>query len=117
MKIKNTSTKVISIGGVALLPDKDHDFGKAIAELPAVKALVKRNLLSIEDSKADADAKAKADAEAKAKAEAEAKAKAEAEAKAKEAEEKAKAEAEAKAKAEADAKAKADADKKAAAKK
>ena len=115
MKIKNTSTKVISIGGVALLPDKDHDFGKAIAELPAVKALVKRNLLSIEDSKADADAKAKADAEAKAKAEAEAKAKAEAEAK--EAEEKAKAEAEAKAKAEADAKAKADADKKAAAKK
>lgn len=115
MKIKNTSTKVINIGGVALLPDKDHDFGKAIAELPAVKALVKRNLLSIEDSKADADAKAKADAEAKAKAEAEAKAKAEAEAK--EAEEKAKAEAEAKAKAEADAKAKADADKKAAAKK
>ena len=111
MKIKNTSTKVISIGGVALLPDADHDFGKAIAELPAVKALVKRNLLSIEDSKADADAKAKADAEAKAKAEAEA------EAKAKEAEEKAKAEAEAKAKAEADAKAKADADKKAAAKK
>lgn len=107
MKIKNTSTKVISIGGVALLPDADHDFGKAIAELPAVKALVKRNLLSIEDSKADAEAKAKADAEAKAKAEAEAKAKAEAEAK----------EAEEKAKAEAEAKAKADADKKAAAKK
>lgn len=105
MKIKNTSTKVINIGGVALLPDKDHDFGKAIAELPAVKALVSRNLLSIEDDKADA--KAKADAEAKAKADAEAK----------EAEEKAKAEAEEKAKAEADAKAKADADKKAAAKK
>lgn len=101
MKIKNTSTKVISIGGVALLPDADHDFGKAIAELPAVKALVKRNLLSIEDSKADADAKAKADAEAKAKADADAKAK----------------EAEEKAKAEAEAKAKADADKKAAAKK
>ena len=99
MKITNTSSKVISVGSVVLLPDASDDFKKSVAELPAVKALVKRGLLKIEDGKAEADAKAKADAEAEAKAKAEAKA------------------AEEKAKADAEAKAKADAEKKAAAKK
>ena len=72
-------------------------------------------LITEEQRKAEAQAKAKAEAEAKARAEAEARAKAEAKARA-EAEAKARAEAEAKAKAEAEARAKADADAKAKAK-
>lgn len=108
MKLVNISSKIISIGDKVVMPDGDIPCNKTVAELPAVKAFVKKGLLRIDDG----DDKAKAEAEAKAKAEAEAKAKAEAEAKAaaeKEAAEKAEAEkkaaAEAKKKAEAEAKA------------
>lgn len=86
MTIKNIGSKIISIGTTVLLPDATMKANKAICETPAVKAFVKKGLLSIVDDakpKAGNDAKAKAEAEAKAKAEAEAKAKAEAEAKAK----------------------------------
>jgi len=105
MIIKNTGTKIVHIGTTMLMPEDTMTADKAVCEAPAIKAFVKKGLLSVsEEPKAPKngnDAKAKAEAEAKAKAEAEAKAKAEAEAKAK-AEKEA---AEAKAKAEAEAKA------------
>ncbi len=113
MKLVNISNRVIGIGTVTLLPEKDVEVKKIT---PVLKALIKAGHLRLDDSddkakaeaekaakeaaekaaaeakaKEEAEAKAKAEAEAKAKAEAEAKAKAEAEAKAKEAEKKAKA--------------------------
>lgn len=110
MKLVNISSKIISVGDKVVMPDGKMTCNKDMAELPAIKAFIKKGFFRIDDS----DDKAKADAEAKAKAEAEAKAKAEAEAKAaaeKEAAEKAEAEkkaaAEAKKKADAEAKAKA----------
>lgn len=97
MIIKNTGTKIVHIGTTMLMPEETMTADKAVCGAPAIKALVKKGLLSVsEEPKAPKngnDAKAKAEAEAKAKAEAEAKAKAEKE----EAEAKAKAEAEAKA--------------------
>lgn len=86
MTIKNIGSKIISIGTTVLMPDATMKASKAVCDTPAVKAFVKKGLLSISEevkTKAGTDAKAKAEAEAKAKAEAEAKAKAEAEAKAK----------------------------------
>lgn len=108
MKLKNVSVKVINIGTKVLMPGAEMEVSAEIANLPAIRAMVRMGLLTVEDNgAAEAAAKAKAVAEAKAKAEAEAKA-------AKAAEEaKAKAEAEAKAKAEAATKAKAEAEKKA----
>lgn len=97
MIIKNTGTKIVHIGTTMLMPEDTMTADKAVCEAPAIKAFVKKGLLSVsEEPKAPKngnDAKAKAEAEAKAKAEAEAKAKAEKEA----AEAKAKAEEEAKA--------------------
>ena len=89
MTIKNIGSKIISIGTTVLMPDATMKASKAVCETPAVKAFVKKGLLTISEetktktaatdkAKTDADAKAKAEAEAKAKAEAEAKAKAEA---------------------------------------
>lgn len=108
MKLKNVSVKVINIGTKVLMPGAEMEVSAEIANLPAIRAMVRMGLLTVEDNgAAEAAAKAKAEADAKAKAEAEAKA-------AKAAEEaKAKAEAEAKAKAEAATKAKAEAEKKA----
>lgn len=86
MTIKNTGSKIISIGTTVLMPDATMKASKAVCETPAVKAFIKKGLLTVtEDAKPKAgnDAKAKAEADTKAKAEAEAKAKAEAEAKAK----------------------------------
>lgn len=86
--VKNTSPKIINIGKVALLPDETLSISQTVANAPAIKAMIGRGQLSVEDDK---EAKRKADAEAKAaeeaaKAEAEAKEKAAAE----EAEQKAK---------------------------
>lgn len=98
MKLVNISSKIISIGDKVVMPDGEMNCNKAMAELPAIKAFVKKGLLRIDnsDDKAEAEAKAKAEAEAKAAAEKEAAEKAEAEKKAA-AEAKKKAEAEAKA--------------------
>ena len=89
MIIKNTGPKIVHIGTTMLMPEDTMTADKAVCEAPAIKAFVKKGLLSVsEEPKAPKngnDAKAKAEAEAKAKAEkeaAEAKAKAEAEAKA-----------------------------------
>ena len=89
MIIKNTGTKIVHIGTTMLMPEDTMTADKAVCEAPAIKAFVKKGLLSVsEEPKAPKngnDAKAKAEAEAKAKAEkeaAEAKAKAEEEAKA-----------------------------------
>ena len=105
MKLVNISSKIISVGDkVVMLPDGDMTCNKDMAELPAIKAFIKKGFLRIDDS----DDKAKADAEAKAKAKAEAESK---DASEKEAAEKAEAEkkaaAEVKKKADAEAKAKA----------
>lgn len=82
MKLVNISSKIINVGEVALMPDKDMPCNKAIAELPAVKAFVKAGFIRVDNSdelvakdaeKTSAEKKA---TEAKKKAEAEAKAKA-----------------------------------------
>lgn len=100
--VKNTSPKIINIGKVALLPDETLSVSQAVSNAPAIKAMISRGQLSIENnkeerSKAAAEAKA---AEEAARAEAEAKEKAAAE----EAERKAKEEAERRAAEEAAAK-------------
>lgn len=113
MKLKNVSVKVINIGTKVLMPGAEMEVSAEIAKLPAIRAMVRMGLLTVEDNgAAEAAAQAKAEAEAKAKAEAAAKEAEEKAAKAAE-EAKAKAEAEAKAKAEATTKAKAEAEKKA----
>lgn len=100
MKLKNVSVKVINIGTKVLMPGAEMESSAEIANLPAICAMVRMGLLTVEDNgAAEAAAKAKAEAEAKAKAEAEAKAAAEKEATKK-------AEAAAKAKAEAEKKSK-----------
>lgn len=83
MKLVNTSSKVVSIGSIVLMPDESMDIGKEIAELPSVKVFVRKGFLKIDDSaemveEIAAKAKAEAEAEAKAKAEKEATEKAEA---------------------------------------
>ncbi len=57
MKIVNTCSKVISIGDIVLMPDKDMSCTDAIAELPAVKAFVNAGFLRIDNSE-DLDVKA-----------------------------------------------------------
>lgn len=85
MKLKNVSVKVINIGTKVLMPGAEMEASAEIANLPAIRAMVRMGLLTVEDNgTAEAAAKAKAEAEAKAKAEATTKAKAEAEKKAKE---------------------------------
>ena len=85
MKLKNVSVKVINIGAKVLMPGAEMEVSAEIAHLPAIRAMVRMGLLTVEDNgAAEAAAKAKAEAKAKAKAEAAAKAKAEAEKKAKE---------------------------------
>lgn len=100
MKLVNISSKIISVGDKVVMPDGEMTCNKDMAELPAIKAFIKKGFFRIDDSddKAKADAEAKAKAEAKAAAEKEAAEKAEAEKKAA-AEAKKKADAEAKAKA------------------
>ena len=85
MKLKNVSVKVINIGTKVLMPGAEMEASAEISNLPAIRAMVRMGLLTVEDNgAAEAAAKAKAEAEAKAKAEATTKAKAEAEKKAKE---------------------------------
>lgn len=50
MKLKNISQKVISIGAIVLMPDKDIQITAHKAKLPSIKALVKAGFLSIDDS-------------------------------------------------------------------
>lgn len=88
--LKNMSVKVINIGKSILLPGDEMEVTEEIAKLPAVVAIARKGLLTIERDDSDeraaaeeaAKAKAEAEAEARARAEAEAKAKAEVEAKA-----------------------------------
>lgn len=75
MIIKNTGTKIVHIGTTMLMPEETMTADKVVCGAPAIKALVKKGLLSVsEEPKAPKngnDAKAaKAEAEAKAKAEA-----------------------------------------------
>lgn len=50
MKLKNISQKVISIGSIVLMPDKDIPITAQRAKLPSIKALIKAGFLSIDDS-------------------------------------------------------------------
>lgn len=88
MKLKNISHKVISIGTIVLMPDKDIPITAQKAKLPSIKALVKAGFLSIDDSEEKlAAAKKEAAEEARKQAEADAAKKAEEEAALKEKEE------------------------------
>lgn len=94
MKLKNISQKVISIGSIVLMPDKDIPITAQKAKLPSIKALIKAGFLSIDDSEEKLEAAKKEAAEAARKqAEADAAKKAEEEAVQKEKEEAAKKEA------------------------
>ena len=94
MKLKNISQKVISIGSIVLMPDKDIPITAQRAKLPSIKALIKAGFLSIDDSEEKLEAAKKEAAEAARKqAEADAAKKAEEEAALKAKEEAAKKEA------------------------
>ena len=94
MKLKNISQKVISIGSIVLMPDKDIPITAQKAKLPSIKALIKAGFLSIDDSEEKLEAAKKEAAEAARKqAEADAAKKAEEEAALKAKEEAAKKEA------------------------
>ena len=70
MKIKNKSSKVISIGDVVLLPDSSKEFSNTFGDLPSVKAMVKVGLLEIEkELTRTTTAPAKEDAKAETKPE------------------------------------------------
>lgn len=71
MTIKNTSSKIISIGKTVLLPDDTVEVSEAIANAPAIKAMAACGQLSIKKGK-DAkgkDAKTGAEEETKGAAE------------------------------------------------
>lgn len=92
MKLKNISQKVISIGTIVLMPDKDIQITAQKAKTPSIKALVKAGFLSIDDSEEKLEAaKKEATEAAKKQAEADAAKKAEEEAAKKEAADKKKA--------------------------
>lgn len=59
MIIKNTGTKIVHIGTTMLMPEDTMTADKAVCEAPAIKAFVKKGLLSVsEEPKAPkADAK------------------------------------------------------------
>lgn len=72
MTIKNIGSKIISIGTTVLMPDASLTTDKKTAETPAIKAMVKAGLLSVEEDvkptraprqSKDDDAAAKAAAE------------------------------------------------------
>ena len=68
MKLKNTSVKVINIGTKILMPGAEMEVSAEIANLPAIRAMVRKGLLTIEDNgAAEAAAKAKAEADKKTK--------------------------------------------------
>ncbi len=64
MKLKNISQKVISIGSIVLMPDKDIPITAKQAKLPSIKALTKAGFLSIDDSEEKLEAAKKEAAEA-----------------------------------------------------
>ena len=47
MIIKNIGTKIVHIGTTVLMPDTTTTATKAVCEAPAIKAMVKKGLLSI----------------------------------------------------------------------
>lgn len=47
MKIKNTSTRVISVMTKVLLPDEDYDTNSEVVALPSVQALIERGFLTV----------------------------------------------------------------------
>lgn len=51
MTIKNTSSKIISIGKTVLLPGDSMDVSEAIANAPAIKAMIGRGQLTIKANK------------------------------------------------------------------
>jgi len=54
MTIKNIGSKIISVGTTALLPDDTMPANEALCNTPAIKAFVRKNLLSIiEDPKVE----------------------------------------------------------------
>lgn len=68
MKLKNVSVKVINIETKVLMPGAEMEVSAEIANLPAIHAMVRMGLLTVEDNgAAEAAAKAKAEAEKKAK--------------------------------------------------
>lgn len=57
MKIKNTSSKVISVGPTVILPDAEAAIDKTYANTPAVKALIGRGFLTVLAVETEADEK------------------------------------------------------------
>lgn len=47
MKIKNTSSKVISVMTTVLLPDEECETSAEVVALPSVKALIEKNFLKV----------------------------------------------------------------------
>lgn len=47
MKIKNTSSKVISVMTTVLLPDEECETSVEVVALPSVKALIEKNFLKV----------------------------------------------------------------------
>ena len=57
MKVKNTSSKVISIGSIVVMPDGDANITEAQAKTPAVKCFVDKGWLVLEKPSTKADGK------------------------------------------------------------
>jgi treponemal membrane protein B len=70
MIIKNTGSKIISIGTTVLMPDGEMKVNKEIASTPAIRAFERMGLVKVED---DGDEKARKNATRKAAEEAAAK--------------------------------------------
>lgn len=49
MTLKNTGTKIISVGSAVLMPDAEMNISKDIAETPAIKAFARLGLVKIEN--------------------------------------------------------------------
>lgn len=59
MIIKNIGTKIINIGTEILVPDKEIEVSRGVAELPAIKAFEEKGYIKVVDNekKASADEK------------------------------------------------------------
>lgn len=61
MKIKNTSSKVISVMTTVLLPDEECETSAEVVALPSVKALIEKNFLKVVADEAKATEAPKAE--------------------------------------------------------
>ncbi len=76
MKLKNTSNKIVNIGKTILMPGDEMQAHISMSHLPAIRAMVKRGTLAIDDTEeriaAAAEERIRIEAEATSRAQAEA---------------------------------------------